>query len=252
MRSDSDRGEEAPERVRTRLLHLENAKTKTALAVVAGHARGGFLLDRSIYHAAHPRYHHAQPCDRGHVLAEGHKLKLDKVFWDDVGRLVHRTDGPLPAIGAKAQLHLDAPRRELNERAHAAAHLLARLVVEARGTMLSPPAVVGGGEARLHARFREDPQDAIPKILTLAVQRITARTPITTRYAPRDDIREHDDQGLALDAIMPGEPTLRWVTCGGTLPCDAPMPDRTSDIGTLQLKGVRSDKSGTRFGVRVG
>lgn len=236
----------------TRLLHLENPKAKTALAQVTAHAGGGFVLDKTIYHAARPGYHHAQPCDLGHVLAEGHKLKLTKVAWNLRGELVHRTDGPLPAVGAKAQLHLDAPRRELNVRAHAAAHLLARLVVDARGTMLSPPAVVGGGEARIHARFREDPRVAVPLLIERADARIAARDPIEVVYAPRDEAaKQVDDQGLALDAVMPSEPTLRLVRCCGALPCDAPMPERVSDIGALALKLLQVRADGVRFGARV-
>lgn len=236
----------------TRLLHLENAKAKTAIAQVVAHASQGFVLDKTIFHAARPGYHHAQPCDLGHVLAEGHKLKLTKVFWNDRGELVHRTDGPLPAIGARAQLHLDAPRRETNMRAHAAAHLLARLALDARGALLSPPAVVGGGEARLVARFREDPRLALPRLIEQANARIAQRETIEARYAPRDEAVKHvDDQGLALDAVMPAEPTLRLVRCGGTLPCDAPFPERVSEIEKLALGLVQVRAEGVRFGGRI-
>lgn len=232
------------------MLHWENPAAKTAIAEVVAHASGGFLLDKTIYHAADPRYHHAQPCDLGHVLAEGHKLKLSKVIWNEKRQLVHRTDGPLPAVGARAILHLDAPRRDLHARAHAAAHVLARAVLDLRGTMLSPPSVVGGGEARIHARFREEPRAAIEKVLAIARARIAAREPIETLFAPRDEAKT-DDQGLALDAIAPGEPTLRLARCGGLLPCDAPLPERTSDVGELTLGLVQMRADGVRFGGKV-
>ena len=234
-------------------LYLEDPRRKTALATVVGHAAGGFLLDKTLFHAPLAGYHHAQPCDLGHVLAEGHKLKLDKVFWDR-GRLVHKTSGPLPALGAKAQLHLDAPRRELQARAHLAMHLLVAATVECGGTLLDKPTVVGGGEARLHARFREPTQTALPKVLARAQQLADARDAVTTLWAVRDDaLRMVAPHVVALDAVAPGEPTLRLVRAGPTcvLPCDAPLPERTSDVGRLKPTLVQPKADGVRFGAKT-
>ncbi|HEX2022389.1 MAG TPA: hypothetical protein VHH36_06720, partial [Candidatus Thermoplasmatota archaeon] len=119
----------------TARLHLDEPTRKTALATVTAHAAGGFLLDRTVFHASDPGYHHAQPDDRGHVLADGHKLKIARVHWDR-GLLVHRTTGPLPGIGAKAQLHLDAERRDLQARAHALMHLLVAALAAERCELL--------------------------------------------------------------------------------------------------------------------
>lgn len=237
----------------TERLYWESPRAKTALATVTGHAAGGFLLDRTLYHAADASYHHAQPCDLGHVLAEGHKLKLTKVFWDR-GRLVHRTSGPLPRIGEKAQLHLDADRRLQQARAHAAMHLLVAAVAENHGTLLSEPTVVGGGEIRLHARFREAPAAALPKVIARAKQLVDAREPVQAFWAPRDEAARHvTHHVLALDAIAPGEPTLRLVRAGArsVLPCDAPLVDHTWEIGELKLTLVQPKAEGVRFGARV-
>lgn len=237
----------------TQRLYWEAPQAKTALATVTGHRAGGFTLDRTIFHAALPSYHHAQPCDLGHVLAEGHKLKLTKVAWDR-GELVHRTSGPLPAVGAKAQLHLDAPRRETQARAHAALHLLIAACAELRAQLLDAPSVVGGGEARLHARFREPPQTALPKVVARAQQLANARETITASWATREDAAQRVTQHVAaLDAVAPGEPTLRLVQCGSAsvLPCDAPLCAHTWEIGTLKLGLVQPRAEGLRFGVKV-
>lgn len=221
---------------------------------MVGHASGGFLLDKTLFHAADPRYHHAQPCDLGHVLAEGHKLKLDKVFWDAKGRLVHKTSGPLPGVGAKAQLHLDAPRREQQARAHAAMHLLVAALAEQLGTLLEAPSVVGGGEARLVARFREDPRAALPKLVARAQQMAAAREDVTSFWSPRDEAaRIVTSHVPALDAVAPDEPTLRLVRCGAryVLPCDAPLVANTREIGALRLTLVQPRGEGVRFGVKA-
>ncbi|HVM45328.1 MAG TPA: hypothetical protein VM582_05280 [Candidatus Thermoplasmatota archaeon] len=237
----------------TERLYWTSPTAKTAIATVTGHAAGGFTLDRTLYHAPLAGYHHAQPCDLGHVLADGHKLKLTKVFWDR-GRLVHRTDGPLPSVGARAQLHLDAPRRERQARAHAAMHLLISAAAEAHAAFGEAPRLVGGGEARLACRFREDPAVALPKVLARAQQLADARDDITARWAPRDEAAKLVTPGpVPLAAVMPDEPTLRLVQCGprSLLPCDAPLVAHTWDVGPMKLALVQRKHDGVRFGVKV-
>ncbi|HET6405248.1 MAG TPA: hypothetical protein VFH78_11420 [Candidatus Thermoplasmatota archaeon] len=241
----------APPTVR---LYWESPTAKTAIATVTGHAGGGFTLDRTLYHAPLAGYHHAQPCDLGHVLAEGHKLKLTKVFWDAHGRLVHRTSGPLPKVGARAQLHLDAERRELQARAHAAMHLLVTAAAESHATFLDAPAVVGGGEARVTVRFREDPAVALPRVVARAQQLADAREDVTAKWAPREDAAKLVTEGpVPLDAVMPAEPSLRLVQCGkrSVLPCDAPLCAHTWDVGPMRLALVQRKGEGVRFGVKV-
>lgn len=237
----------------TTRIYWENPRAKTTLATVTGHVAGGFTLDKTIFHAPHAGYHHRQPADLGHVLADGHKLKIEKVSWDR-GACVHRTSGPLPGVGAKAQLHLDAPRRELQARAHAAMHLLVTAVAESYGTFLDVPTIVGGGEARLHARFREPAEAVLPRVVARAQQLVDAREPIQHVWAPRDDARAMvTHEVLALDAVMPGEPTLRLVRCGARslLPCDAPLCQHTWEVGALKLTLAQKKAEGVRFGVKV-
>lgn len=237
----------------TERLYWENPRAKTALATVTGHRAGGFTLDRTLYHAPIPGYHHAQPCDLGHLLAEGHKLKLTKVRWDR-GEIVHHTDGPMPAAGAKAQLHLDAERRDLQARAHAALHLLVTAVAENHGTFLDAPHVVGGGEARVVARFRERAQDILPKVLSRAQQLADAREDVIAKWLPRDDatkLASHEPVPWA--DIMPQEPTLRMVQCGkrSLLPCDAPLCAHTWEIGKMELALVQQRSDAVKFGVKI-
>jgi len=237
----------------TERLYWENPRAKTALATVTGHRAGGFTLDRTLYHAALPGYHHDQPPDLGHVLADGHKLKLVKVAWDR-GFLVHRTHGPLPPLGAKAQLHLDAQRRERQARAHTAMHLLVTALAESHGTLVEPPRVVGGGEARLHARFREPTKDILPKVLSRAQQLADAREDIVARWAPREDaMKLASHEPVPWRDIMPGEPTLRLVQCGkkSLLPCDAPLCAHTWEVGAMELALVQARSDAVRFGVKV-
>lgn len=235
----------------TQRLDWEDPRRKTALAAVTGHAAGGFLLDKSLFHAADPRYHHAQPCDLGHVLAEGHKLKLTRVLVDR-GRLIHKTSGPLPTVGAKAQLHLDAPRRALQARAHAAMHLAVTAVAEELGTLLDEPAVVGGGEVRVHARFREGPATALPKLVARLNALLATREDVTALWAPRADAAKLC-WPASVDHVAPDEPTLRLLRCGAksTLPCDAPLVTSLREVGSVKLTLAQPKSEGVRFGLKV-
>ncbi|MFA5860913.1 MAG: hypothetical protein WDA16_04395 [Candidatus Thermoplasmatota archaeon] len=231
----------------TQRLYLEDARRKTALATVTAHASGGFLLDKTVFHTPDWRYHHQQPCDRGHVIADGHKLKIHKVAWDQRARLIHRTDGPMPSIGAKAQLHLDADRRLVQARAHTLMHLLVQALSECRAQMLAQPEVVGGGEVRVDAKFREAPATAWPKVLSRTKQLVEARVDVVTQWLPRDDAaRIVTPQAVPLGEIAPGEPTLRIVRIGASaLPCDAPLVSHGWEVGEWRAALPQPAKEGS-------
>lgn len=238
----------------TTRLYLEDARRKTALAQITGHYAGGFQLDRSLYHAAHPSYHHKQPSDRGHLLADGHKVKINKVGWNR-DALTHRTSAEqLPPIGAKAQLHLDADRRDLQARAHTVMHLLISAVTAERGELLTMPEVVGGGHVNAHAKFREAPQLALAKVLKRVQVVIAARVDVRAEWAARDDAAKRvTHHPVALDAVAPGEPTLRLVSIGDacTLPCDAPLIANTRDITSVTMGAPRVSHEGVRWQWKV-
>lgn len=234
----------------TERLPLTDARRKTALATVTAHRAGGFVLDRSIYHAADARYHHRQPCDKGHALVDGSKLKVTKVGLDR-GVLVHRTPSALPPVGGKAQLHLDADRREQQARAHTLLHvLLAALAAEPRVEHAEPPEVVGGGEVKLHVRNVRD----LAKAEARARQFIATRAPVEVAWMPRDEARKRaTPQHVPLDAVAPEEPTLRMVRVGdwSLLPCDAPLVEHVWQVGDVRFAPPQPTREGARWRARV-
>lgn len=238
----------------TQRLYWEDARRKTALANVTARYAGGFLLDKTVFHVADKRYHHAQPCDKGYLVAEGHKLKIDRVTLDK-GLLVHRTSGPVPAAGAKAQLHLDWDRRWLQARAHTMTHLLIAALVEARAEILAQPEVAGGGEVRCVAKFREAPEKAWPKVVSRVRQLVDARLPVEASWSPRDEAEKRvTPQAIALRAIAPEEPTLRLVKIGPTsvLPCDAPLVDHSWQVETFcEFPPLPAKEGGTRLRLKA-
>lgn len=235
----------------TERIPLSDARRKTALAQVTGHSAGGFLLDRSLFHAHDARYHHRQPCDRGHALVGGSKLKIVKVGWDSHGRLVHRISGesPLPRVGEKAQLHLDADRRELQARAHTLLHVLLAALAEARATHLEPPEVVGGGEVRCHVKARD-----LTKVEARVRALIATRAPVEILWMPREDLAKRaTPQHVPLDVVGADEPTLRVVRMGdwSVLPCDAPLVEHVWQVGEVRFAPPQPTRDGVRLRAKV-
>lgn len=235
----------------TTRLYLEDARRKTALAVVTGQAGGGFTLDRTLFHVHDARYHHRQPCDRGHALVAGSKLKIVKVAWDARGLLVHRISGdaPLPPAGAKAQLHLDAPRRELQARAHTLMHVLLAALAEARAEHLEPVEVVGGGEVRCRVKARD-----LSKVEARVRELVATRAPIEISWMPRDEAAKRaTPQHVPFSMVASDEPTVRMVRIGewSALPCDAPLVEHVWQVGDVKFAPPQVTREGVRLRAKV-
>lgn len=225
------------------MIPADAPRARTALATVTSHASGGFTLDKTIFHAPDARYHHRQPCDRGHAVVAGSKLKIHKVGWDGQGRLIHRTDSKLPPVGAKAQLHLDGERRDVQARAHTLMHLLLQALAEARAEHVGAPEVVGGGEVRAHVRLRGDAGGVAKRVDAL----VAARSPVESLYMTREDVaRVVTPQHVPLDVVGGDAPTLRVTRIGAcVLPCDAPLVEHAWQVGSVAWAATAPSRDGS-------
>ena len=239
------------EALRTRLVYEEDARRAQLDAEVIGHYAGGFVLDRTIFHASHPRYHHKQPPDRGYVAWTGHKSHLKSVQWRS-GVLVHVPAGQTPAVGERVRAFLDEARRTLQARAHLAGHLLASETVAAGFMLADGPRVGGDGRVRIEVVRRGDVGDkALARVITGIARRIAADTPTTSAWIARDDaVRAQRPHGAP---EPPHEASVRLVGAGEdcTLACDAPVPDRTGRIADIaaEFAHLRGDRA--VWGLRV-
>ncbi|HWG90509.1 MAG TPA: hypothetical protein VNZ52_06620, partial [Candidatus Thermoplasmatota archaeon] len=174
-------------------------------------------FDRTLFFGESKAYGHPQPGDRGHFFCGGAKTWVQRVV-DRENRVVHYVDGVVPAVGAEARLHLDWDRRFPIMRAHTALHLFLEAFTAARaGELLAPPEVVTGGQVKVQVQFKA----YSPKVLAGLVETVRARIrenkPLTVSYMPRDDAARIALPQPFLDAVAPGEPTLRLVRVeGGT------------------------------------
>lgn len=233
--------------------YWEHPTKKTLLTEVAFARASEVALARSIYYASRPDYAHKAPTDRGHMLAEGHKLKIDRVRWQD-GALLHRVTGPPPAKGAKVQAHLDWPRRHETMRAHAVMHLLfAAVPAVGRGTVVSAE-VAGGGRVKATLRLRDASPAALARLVATLNGWIGERLDVVPEFAPRDATeRVATPQHVPLSAIAPAEPSLRLVRIGerSVLPCDGPHVANTRELGGVAIENALRRGEETRVLLKV-
>ncbi len=198
---------------------LEDPYRLTLHATVERAGEWGMILDRTIFAPAKSVYGHALPHDRGHVLVEGHKLKIRSARIEAKGgRVIHTFTGPPPMPGAKVILHLDRDRRVLNMRAHAALHLLEAAIIARRGTVEHAGEVKGNGTIRVDARIPGGPKVAA-EIENAVNQAITAGCAIACAWETRDTL-EGRIRGAPIALAVPrgGSPTVRCVAITGQGP----------------------------------
>lgn len=207
----------------TERLFLEDPVRAHCLATVTQVRGQAVLLDRSVLYGESKAYHHPQPGDRGHLLAEGRKIKVDRMN-EREGLLLHHLAGAPPARGAKVQVHLDLPRRLLNSRAHTLAHLVAHVAREQGLRFLEPPRVLGGGQVRVRV---VGPTEG----LVARLDRLVALDrPLAWRYATGDAV---PDPGPWPAPAVEGAVRVVVVEGVGGLPCDGTHARRTSEVGKV-------------------
>lgn len=238
----------------TELLWLQEPGRKTCLAHVTGTRGPAFLLDRSIYAPASHAYRHPQPPDRGEVWLGGDKRVLTRVFWER-GELRHVVRGAVPARGSKVNCHLDAERREATSAAHTAMHLVLSAFARARlGGLTAEPAVQGGRQFILTARWARWSPEALKELLDRANAAAQDKLLVTAAYATRDGLHGVDVQPFRDALLFPGpESTLRVVRIGdaSALPCDGTFLDTTARLGRIVARDARASEQGWRVRFQV-
>jgi Ser-tRNA(Ala) deacylase AlaX len=200
----------------------------TVLQVCANGAGGTVILDRTVFVPQGG----GQPADSGtlngvpvtHVEAPKERPEI-------ILHTVTRIDGL--AVGAKVDLRIDAPRRQLNTRLHTAGHLIAALVEE-----VLPRARACGGhhwpdEARVEFVFEGVLPDQFEPLVAAAL--INA---IHLDHSVKK-IMSHEGVRYVQIAHHPA------LACGGTH-CWS-----LKGIGSITLRGIKQKKDRLRIGYDV-
>jgi Ser-tRNA(Ala) deacylase AlaX len=226
----------------TELLWLQEPGRRACLATVVATRGPAFMLDRSIFAPSSHAYRHPQPADRGEVWLGGDKRVLTRVSWER-GELRHVVRGAVPARGAKVNCHLDAQRREDASAAHTAMHLVLSAFARARlGELTAEPAVQGGRQFTLTARWARWSPAALKQVLDAANEAAQGKLLVQSEWRTRDALQDVDAQPYRDALLYPGPDTLRIVRIGeaSALPCDGTLLDTTAKLGRIVARDVRA------------
>jgi alanyl-tRNA synthetase len=218
----------------TERLYHRDSYLKSFEATIVGHAPDGLILDRTAFYPEAG----GQLGDRGAI---GSLSVVDTQELDD-GRIVHKIEGELPAIGSTVSATIDWARRRQHMAQHTAQHLLS-------GTLLDRAQA-----ATASARLGES-------ALTIDVTR--DRIPETDLAAAEDLANDLIDDDLAIRAWFPdpGElaalklrrdpkvaADIRVVAIGDFdfSPCGGTHCARTSQLGAIRIVGAERYKGMTR------
>lgn len=210
----------------TERLFLEDPVRAHCLAVVTQVRGQAVVLDRTVLYGESKAYGHPQPGDRGHLLAEGRKIKIDRVN-EREGVHLHHLAGAPPARGAKVQVHLDLPRRLVNSRAHTLAHLAVHAARAQKLIFAEPPRVVGGGVVR--AKVKGNLTGFMERVQAL----VAADRPVTARWALPEGLPNPAPWTVPM---VEGSVRLVEVAEVGALPCDGTHARRTLELGKVTAR----------------
>lgn len=202
--------------------------------VVAVDARGGIILDRSIFYPTGG----GQPGDSGRLRFGGSELDIAttvKGEGDDIV-LVPADDAPRPAVGAVVTQVLDWQRRYAHMKIHTALHLL---------SVVLPFPVTGGQisaeKGRLDFDMPEAPEDK--EAIAAALNALIGRDLEVTDGWITDAELEANPGLVKTMAVKPpmGSGLVRLVRIGAgeaqvdLQPCGGTHVRRTAEIGRMRL-----------------
>lgn len=228
---------------RTERLYLTDSKLFDFDARVIAHASHGgaptVLLDRSAFYPEAG----GQMADRGELAG----LRVLDVQQDDEGHVHHRLDGPLPALGARVEGHVDRERRRLFMALHTGQHMLSAALAERGAETVSSRL----GEAT--CTIDTNVAGLAPDLLEAAEEQVCALVeegvPVRVLWPSAQELAR-----LPLRRAPKVEEDVR-VVCIGELdvsPCGGTHCASTSEVGVLRVLGSERYKGGTRVTFAAG
>lgn len=217
-------------------LFREDAYLKECAArVVAVTARGGIVLDRTVFYPTGG----GQPGDSGRLkLGDGRTLAIATTVYDEDGRtIVHvPAEGQaLPAAGEPVACAVDWERRYKLMRAHTGLHLLCSLV---------PFPVTGGQVGEANGRLDFDiPESSITKEeLTEKINALIAGDhAVSHRWISDEEMAARPELVRTMSVKPPmGRGRVRLVEIAGVdlQPCGGTHVRRTGEIGTASVTKI--------------
>ncbi len=179
-----------------------------------------------------------QPCDTGHLRADGTIYKITKVTKGNW----HLIEGEMPVVGTEVRGLLDWETRYQLMRTHTALHVLCGVVYHTFGAL-----VTGGDMSALHGRmdfeFERMQRELVDDIERRINEQVVAAHDVAIQILPREEAFQIPDLIRTKINLLPvGITEIRTVeikgldlqACGGTHLAN------TSEIGSLKISDYKS------------
>ena len=221
----------------TELLYTTDAYVREFQAIVVEHVDGGIVLDRTAFYPGGG----GQPCDTGSLSADADTWPVTAVKKVN-GKLVHFTEGDLPAVEAVVTGVLDWERRYNLMRTHTAMHILCGVVFRDYGAQ-----VTGGNmdplEGRMDFEFETMRHELVAAIEEAVNAEVAAARPVHVRILPRDEAFAIPDLIRTKINLLPeGIAEVRTVELVGLdLQADGGThAANTSEVGRIRITDYKS------------
>jgi len=217
--------------------------TATVVAVNEVDGKTCIILDQTIFYPQGG----GQACDTGKITTQKGLFKVQEVrFFDGFVHHYGVFEGPLFAVGAVVECHVDADRRLVNSRLHAAGHLLDEAVKNLGLDWVPTKGIHFPGKCAVeYAGTLEDAEAVRAQIEAESNRLIKAGHDICASFVSVAELPALADY---VPPNLPENKPVRIVNMGGrkSTPCGGTHVKTTADIGEIVIRYVKAKKGDIR------
>ena len=221
----------------TELIYHTDSYRREFEALVTEVVDQGVVLDRTAFFPGGG----GQPCDVGHLQAEGERWEVRQVGRKE-GRVVHVLDREPPPVGTSVVGMLDWERRYALMRTHTAMHILCGVIWRDYGA-----SVTGGNmqplKGRMDFEFEHMRKELVQEIEEKINVEVAAGRPSHVRMLPREEAFQTPDLIRTKINLLPAHITeVRVVEIEGldTQADGGTHVANTAEVGPLRIVDYRS------------
>ncbi|MDW8083951.1 MAG: alanyl-tRNA editing protein [Candidatus Caldarchaeum sp.] len=190
---------------RTRLLYLDDSYLTNASAVVVEAGEGWVVLDRTCFH---PRGG-GLVSDVGEIRYGPKVSKVIEAVFGESG-VVHNLDGPAPEVGSVVECFIDWNKRYRLMRMHTGLHVLAAIMVEKTGALITGNNV-SFESARVDFSLETFDRAVMEQIVNETNSRLAEGHQVKTYYMDREKVLSTPGMVKLAGRLPPDVPKLRIV-----------------------------------------
>ena len=219
--------------------YLDDPYCRTTIAEVTASCDGWCALSQTVFYPGGG----GQPCDRGHLIADGETISASGVREDEAGRVWHCIGRDL-AVGTVVEATIDWPFRHALMRHHALLHIVNTLARDHHGAVMTG-CQLGPDRSRIDFKLAAFARDQLPGMEARVNEVIARGLSVTSSVVEEDEYRRRPELLRTLNVAPPVvDGRVRIVTMDGfdAQACGGTHVHSTAEIGRARL--VRFDNKG--------